>query len=322
MSAPALVSIAVKKKIMEKKRDNNRGKSKDIKKGDYSKFFKKEKPKPKFDKNVKFEKGKKDDSPEREFLGSKPKKFSKTPITKGVDDDKIRLNKYVADAGVCSRREADKLIGAGTVTVNGKVVTELGTKVSKKDKVIYGGQLLRREKMQYVLLNKPKDFITTTDDPQARKTVMHLVRNACKERIYPVGRLDRNTTGVLLFTNDGEMAKRLTHPKHNTRKLYHVELNKSVTKSDLEKIAAGIELDDGTIKVDDISYVKDSESKKEIGIQIHSGRNRIVRRIFESLGYEVAKLDRVVFAGLTKKDIPRGKWRHLSEKEIGFLKMR
>ena len=307
---------------MEKKRDNSRGKARDKKQGDYSKFFKKEKPQPKSGKKGKFVKGKKDDPQESEFLGRKPKKFSKTPYTKGVDDDNIRLNKYVADAGVCSRREADKLIEAGTVTVNGKVVTELGTKVSKKDKVVYGGQLLRREKLQYVLLNKPKDFITTTDDPQKRKTVMHLIRNACKERIYPVGRLDRNTTGVLLFTNDGEMAKRLTHPKHNTRKLYHVELNKSVTKSDIEKIALGIELDDGIIKVDDVSYVKDSESKKEIGIQIHSGRNRIVRRIFESLGYEVIKLDRVVFAGLTKKDISRGRWRHLTEKEIGFLRMR
>ncbi|MFC2107186.1 pseudouridine synthase [Bacteroidota bacterium] len=307
---------------MEKKKDNKRSNAKDKKRGDYSKFFKKEKPKPKSNKKEKFVKGKRDDSSEGDFLGSKPKRYSKTPYTKGIDDGNIRLNKYIADAGVCSRREADKLIEAGTVTVNGKVVTELGTKVSRKDKVIYGGQLLRREKMQYVLLNKPKDFITTTDDPQARKTVMHLVRNACKERIYPVGRLDRNTTGVLLFTNDGEMAKRLTHPKHNTRKLYHVELNKSVTKTDLEKIVAGIELDDGIIKVDNASYVQDSESKKEIGIQIHSGRNRIVRRIFETLGYEVVKLDRVVFAGLTKKDIPRGRWRHLSEKEIGFLKMR
>lgn len=307
---------------MEKKRDNSRGKARDKNRGDYSKFFKKEKPKPKSDKKGRFEKGKREDSSDREFLGSKPKKFSKAPVSKGVESDSIRLNKYIADAGVCSRREADKLIEAGTVTVNGKIVTELGTKVSRKDKVVYGGQLLRREKMQYVLLNKPKDFITTTDDPQARKTVMHLVRNACKERIYPVGRLDRNTTGVLLFTNDGDMAKRLTHPKHNTRKLYHVELNKSLTKSDMEKIALGIELDDGIIKVDEVSYVQDSDSKKEIGIQIHSGRNRIVRRIFESLGYDVKKLDRVVFAGLTKKDLPRGRWRHLTEKEIGFLKMR
>ncbi len=305
---------------MEEEKDNKRG-GKAKKQGDYSKFFKKDKPKQKSDKKAKYEKGRKDDSHESEFLGRKPKKYSKTPYTKGTDDGPIRLNKYIADAGVCSRREADKLIEAGTVTVNGKIVTELGTKVSRKDKVVYGGQLLRREKLQYVLLNKPKNFITTTDDPQERKTVMHLVRNACKERIYPIGRLDRNTTGVLLFTNDGEMAKKLTHPKHNTRKLYHVELNKSVSKNDLEKIALGIELDDGLIKVDSISYVQDSDSKKEIGIQIHSGRNRIVRRIFESLGYEVVKLDRVIFAGLTKKDLPRGRWRHLTEKEIGFLRM-
>ena len=232
----------------------------------------------------------------------------------------IRLNKFLADAGVCSRREADVLIQAGTVTVNGQVVTEMGMKVSVNDKVIYGGQTLNRETLRYVLLNKPKGYITTSDDPYERKTVMELVANACTERIYPVGRLDRNTTGLLLFTNDGELAKKLMAPRHNVSKLYHVELDKPLTKTDLLKIAAGIELEDGIAEVDEIAWVTDAESKKEVGIKIHSGKNRIVRRIFETIGYEVIKLDRVIFAGLTKLNLTRGKYRHLTPKEISLLK--
>jgi len=233
----------------------------------------------------------------------------------------IRLNKYIANAGVCSRREADKLIAAGTVMVNGKIVTDMGVKVSPSDKVQYGGETLRRENLVYVLLNKPKAYITTVDDPHERQTVMLLVRNAARERIYPVGRLDRNTTGVLLFTNDGELAKKLTHPSHRIEKVYHVVLDRNLTKKDMETIAAGIELDDGPIKVDEISYIKGNTDKKEIGIRLHSGRNRIIRRIFEAVDYKVTRLDRVIFAGLTKKDIPRGKWRHLNRKEIEWLKM-
>ena len=236
------------------------------------------------------------------------------------DEGLIRLNKYLADAGICSRREADKLIEAGTVEVNGKVVTALGTKVSQTDKVVYGGQALRREKLRYLVLNKPKDFITTTDDPYERKTVMGLVDKACPERIYPVGRLDRMTTGVLLFTNDGDIAKKLTHPKHGIRKIYHVVLNKALTKADFETITNGIELDDGPIRVDKLSWIEEGKIKKEVGLELHSGRNRIVRRIFESLGYKVIRLDRVVFAGITKKDTPRGKWRMLSESEVNMLK--
>ncbi|MCB2219694.1 MAG: rRNA pseudouridine synthase [Bacteroidetes bacterium] len=237
------------------------------------------------------------------------------------EPEKIRLNRYIANAGVCSRRDADKLIESGVIKVNGKVVTDLGVKVDIRDKVQYDGVTLRPEKRHYVLLNKPKGYITTTEDPFNRKTVMFLVRNACRERIYPVGRLDRDTTGLLLLTNDGQLAKRLTHPKHKINKIYAVTLDKNLKKPDFETIARGMELDDGFIKIDQIAFMKDAESKKEIGLEIHSGRNRIVRRIFESLGYKVMKLDRVSFAGLTKKDIPRGKWRHLNEKEINFLKM-
>ncbi|MBU3927326.1 MAG: rRNA pseudouridine synthase [Bacteroidetes bacterium] len=233
----------------------------------------------------------------------------------------IRLNKYLADAGICSRREADRLIESGVVEINGVVVTELGTKVGPNDKVRYGGESLKREKLKYVLLNKPKGFISTSDDPLDRKTVMSLVENACKERIYSVGRLDRNTTGLLLFTNDGDMAKRLTHPKHGVRKLYHVTLDKALTKNDMLQILKGVELEDGIVQPDKIDWVEDVESKTEVGIELHSGKNRVVRRIFEHLGYQVEKLDRVVFAGLTKKDIPRGKWRLLSDKEVDMLKM-
>lgn len=231
-----------------------------------------------------------------------------------------RLNKYIAASGICSRREADRLIVAGLVSVNGKVVTELGSKVNPGDDVRYHGERIRNEKKVYLLLNKPKDFVTTTRDPKERKTVMTLIRNACPERVYPVGRLDRTTTGVLLFTNDGEMAKKLTHPRYNKKKIYHVFLDKKVTQSDFRTLTNGIELEDGFIQPDSISFVH-PENKNEIGLEIHSGRNRIVRRMFESLGYRVTKLDRVYFAGLTKKNLPRGKWRFLTEKEINRLKM-
>jgi 23S rRNA pseudouridine2605 synthase len=232
----------------------------------------------------------------------------------------IRLNRYISNAGICSRRKADELIIAGVISVNGEVVSELGHKVDPaKDVIRYNGETLKREKMVYVLLNKPKDYITTTDDPQERRTVMQLVEKASKERIYPVGRLDRNTTGLLLLTNDGDLADKLSHPKNNIVKLYQAELSKSLTQGDLNKIAFGLELEDGFVKPDHIAYVAGG-TKRDIGIQIHSGKNRIVRRIFEHLGYEVEKLDRSVYAGLTKKDLPRGRWRYLDEKEIVQLK--
>jgi 23S rRNA pseudouridine2605 synthase len=234
--------------------------------------------------------------------------------------DLVRLNKFIAAAGICSRREADELISAGLITVNGRSVTRLGSKVSPDDEVRYNGERIRTERKVYLLLNKPKDYVTTTDDPKERKTVMLLVRNACSERIYPVGRLDRNTTGVLLFTNDGELARKMTHPSSNKKKIYHVFLNKAVSAGDLKKLAEGVTLEDGFIQPDAISYTS-SENKREIGMEIHSGRNRIVRRMFESLGYRVDKLDRVYFGGLTKKNLPRGKWRLLTEKEISRLKM-
>ena len=235
----------------------------------------------------------------------------------------MRLNKYIAHAGICSRREADELIAAGSVKVNGKVVTEMGYQVLPGDEVSYGGEKLRSEKLRYFLLNKPKGFITTTDDPQERRTVMMLMDGCCAERIYPVGRLDRATTGLLLFTNDGELAKRLTHPSTQVYKIYQVELNKPVTKEDMKKLLEGIELEDGPMHVDDIQYSANGGTidKRVVGVELHSGRNRIVRRLFEALGYEVHKLDRVVFAGLTKKDLPRGRWRELTDKEVGFLKM-
>ncbi|WP_017730174.1 pseudouridine synthase [Nafulsella turpanensis] len=235
-----------------------------------------------------------------------------------ADEKNIRLNKYIADAGVCSRREADKLIEAGEVKVNGQVVTELGTKVSRKDVVTYNGKKLSAEKLVYVLLNKPKDFITTMDDPDERKTVMQLVNNAGHERIYPVGRLDRNTTGLLLLTNDGELTKRLSHPSHMVKKIYQVDLNKPLEEEDFEKIQAGLQLEDGEAKVDEIAIL--SADRSIVGVEIHIGRNRIVRRIFEHLGYEVIRLDRVMYAGLTKKDLPRGKWRYLTQKELIRLK--
>jgi len=232
----------------------------------------------------------------------------------------IRLNKYLANAGVCSRREADQMIQAGVVKVNGVVVTELGSKVNRTDEVHFHDQLVSLERKVYVILNKPKDYVTTSDDPQQRKTVMELVKNACRERIYPVGRLDRNTTGVLLFTNDGELASKLTHPKFLKKKIYHVYLDKNVTAADLKQIAEGVTLEDGEVHADAISYATDTD-KKQVGIEIHSGKNRIVRRIFESLGYRVLKLDRVMFAGLTKKGLKRGDWRFLTEQEVAYLHM-
>ena len=232
----------------------------------------------------------------------------------------IRLNKYLANAGVCSRREADDFIQAGLVSVNGQVVTELGTKVLRSDNVVFHDQPVTIEKKVYVLLNKPKDYVTTSDDPQQRKTVMDLVKNCCRERIYPVGRLDRNTTGVLLLTNDGELASKLTHPRFLKKKIYHVHLDKNVTAHDLQQIAEGIELEDGPIHADAIEYASPTD-KKQVGIEIHSGKNRIVRRIFEHLGYKVTKLDRVLFAGLTKKNVRRGDWRFLTEKEVDMLRM-
>ena len=235
-------------------------------------------------------------------------------------NEPIRLNKYLANAGVCSRREADEFIQAGVVTVNGNVVTELGTKVVRTDEVKFHDQPVTLEKKVYVLLNKPKDYVTTSDDPQQRKTVMDLVKNVCPERIYPVGRLDRNTTGVLLLTNDGDLASKLTHPKFLKKKVYHVYLDKNVTAHDMQQIATGIELEDGEIHADDIQYASDTD-KSQVGIEIHSGKNRIVRRIFESLGYRVVKLDRAQFAGLTKKNLRRGDWRFLTEKEVEMLRM-
>jgi 23S rRNA pseudouridine2605 synthase len=232
----------------------------------------------------------------------------------------VRLNKYIANSGTCSRREADELITAGVISINGEVVTELGTKVKPGDQVRYNGELMSTEKLVYVLLNKPKDFITTVDDPQERKTVMNLVSKACKERIYPVGRLDRNTTGLLLLTNDGDLTKKLTHPSYNIRKLYSVELDKNLTKEDMSRLSDGIELDDGVVKVDQIAW-ENPDKKSRVGVELHSGKNRIIRRLFEAMDYNVKKLDRVVFAGLTKRDLPRGRWRLLTEMEVNMLKM-
>lgn len=235
-------------------------------------------------------------------------------------DEAVRLNRFIANAGVCARREADQYIEAGFVTVNGEVVKKLGTKVLPGDEVRFKGRKLNPEKKVYLLLNKPKDSITTVDDPHAKLTVMDLVRGACRERIYPVGRLDRHTTGILLLTNDGELAKKLTHPGHKVAKIYHAQLDKPLTQNDMRDISKGVTLKDGNVEVDEILYTDHSDLTM-IGLQIHSGQNRVVRRIFEHFGYKVKKLDRVSFAGLTKKNVPRGRWRHLTEKEINMLKM-
>ncbi|MFD1293458.1 pseudouridine synthase [Lutibacter holmesii] len=273
-----------------------------------------EKKKPQKPFKRKFDDRKKFSNDTRVKPAAKPQKASNPEV------DGIRLNKYISNSGICSRREADVYIAAGSAAVNGKTITEMGYKVKVTDEVRFDGSLISPEKKRYILLNKPKNFITTMDDDRGRKTVMELVASASKERIYPVGRLDRNTTGLLLFTNDGEMAKKLTHPKHNVQKLYHASLDKKLSMSDLNKIAEGFMLDDKRVLVDEISYIV-NQSKTEIGVKIHSGRNRIVRRIFEHFNYSVVKLDRVVFAGLTKKDLPRGHWRHLSEMEVNNLKM-
>ena len=232
----------------------------------------------------------------------------------------IRIAKFLSNAGYCSRREAEKYIIAGAVNINGKVVTDLSYRVAPSDLVKFNGQIIRGEKKKYVLLNKPKDFITTTSDDRGRKTVMQLVENACVERIYPVGRLDRNTTGLLLFTNDGDLAKKLVHPKHGVRKIYHVTLNKRLAKHHLKAVAKGVVLEDGRAPVDSVSYI-DGSSHNQVGIELHIGRNRIVRRIFESVGYQVVHLDRVVFGNLTKKDVKRGSWKHLDKKELELLRM-
>ncbi|MBN1118710.1 MAG: rRNA pseudouridine synthase [Bacteroidales bacterium] len=234
-------------------------------------------------------------------------------------EDKLRLNKYIAASGICSRRDADSLITRGKVEVNGEVVKELGIKVSRDDAVMVNGKPIKPEKNVYILLNKPKDCVTTVSDPHAKITVLDIVKNACSERVYPVGRLDRNTTGVLLLTNDGDLAKELTHPSSKKMKVYHVFLDKAISPSDFEKLVNGFELEDGLIKADSVSYVSD-DNKRELGIELHSGRNRIVRRMFEHLGYKVIKLDRVYFAGLTKKGLQRSHWRFLTQEEIGMLK--
>jgi 23S rRNA pseudouridine2605 synthase len=258
------------------------------------------------------------DRPDKKFVKRYTPK--KNEEGQGEKDGKMRLNKFLSNAGIASRRDADSLIELGLVKVNGKVVTELGLKVDPRvDVVSYDDKSLKPERLQYVLLNKPKDFITTMDDEKDRRTVMTLVEGACKERIYPVGRLDRHTTGLLLFTNDGNLAKSLTHPKHGIPKLYHVELTTKVRGEHLDAIRDGLKLEDGVIKADEVSFVNDDPFN--VGIRIHSGKNRIVRRIFEHFGYVVKKLDRVMFAGLTKKDLPRGRYRLLSEREVSFLKM-
>lgn len=236
------------------------------------------------------------------------------------DDSLIRLNKYIAQSGICSRREADNYIIKGKVKVNGKIETQLGAKVSISDEVVLNGKKINPEKNVYILLNKPKGYVTTLSDPFAKDTVMDLVKNACNERIYPVGRLDKNTTGLLLLTNDGDLTKKLTHPKYEKHKIYHVFLDKNLAEKDFLLLAEGINLEDGFIKVDEINYTTE-ENKKNIGVEIHSGRNRIIRRMFEHIGYKVIKLDRVYFAGLTKKNLPRGKWRYLTDREIAILKM-
>jgi len=258
----------------------------------------------------------------KKFNGQKTRRTvvetgTKDPVIKSGP---IRLNKYIANSGVCSRREADTYINAGVVTVNGKIITEMGYKVDPYDKVVLEGQLLKNEAKVYIILNKPKSVISAVSDERGERTVIDIVKNCCTERLYPVGRLDKPTTGVLLITNDGDITKKLTHPSSNIKKIYQVNLDKDLTKADMDQLVSGLKLDDGEIHADEISYI-DLDDKKKIGIELHSGRNRIVRRMFEHLGYNVRKLDRVYFAGITKKNVPRGTWRYLSEKEVSFLKM-
>lgn len=249
-------------------------------------------------------------------------KNSRKDITEKPEEvlSDIRLNRFIANAGVCSRREADKLISAGKIKINGKVITDMGVKVSPDDKVYYGNKLLSTERKVYILLNKPKDYVTTMDDPHADKKVIDLVRNACPERVYPVGRLDKNTTGLLLFTNDGDLAKRLSHPRYNKRKVYHIFLDKIVTKLDLKSLTDGVDIGEEKKAIADVASFPDMDDRSQVGIEIHSGQNRVVRRMFEALGYKVRKLDRVYYAGLTKKNLPRGKWRFLTLNEVNSLK--
>ncbi len=254
----------------------------------------------------------------RKYIDFKEKVKKGDPLP-SFNDEEIRLNKYLSNAGICSRREADVLIQTGVVSVNGNIILELGYKIKPGDIVQYDGETINAESKRYVLLNKPKGFITTMDDPMGRKTVMSLVKKACKERVYPIGRLDRDTTGLLLFTNDGDMAKKLTHPRYQAKKIYHAEVDKPLSREELEKLKKGLDLEDGRTRFDEAEYV--NGNPREIGVELHSGKNRIVRRMFEALGCNVVKLDRVQFASLTKKDLPRGYFRHLSEKEIAFLKM-
>lgn len=288
----------------------------------------------KFDKRGKLEKNKEDFK--RRQLNKEIKKEQKAlryekwnkktveqPEIKNVTEASgvTRLNKYLANAGVCSRREADQLIATGAVMVNGKVVTEMGYKVNPTDTVNYGGQTLARERLVYLVINKPKDYVMSSDDPKNKRTVYEIIKNACKERVYPIGNLDRNTTGVLMFTNDGELTKRLTHPSSGVRKLYHVELDKALKPSDLDHIGSGFSLDGEEIKIENISYVASGVDKKQIGVEIYSGKNDVVRRMFEDKGYYVKKLDRVVFGSLTKKDLPKGRWRFLTESDVNTLRM-
>ena len=257
---------------------------------------------------------------QKPFAKFGPKKLQKYRDEHFDLDEPIRLNKYLSNSGVCSRREADEFIKAGLIKVNGETVTELGIKVKRNDAVTFHNEQVKLEHKVYVLLNKPKNCVTTADDPQERLTVMDLVKNACQERIVPVGRLDRNTTGVLLLTNDGDLASKLTHPKFLKKKIYHVWLDKDVSITDMQKLAEGVELEDGEIHADAVSYVSDTD-KDQVGIEIHSGLNRVVRRMLEALGYHIIKLDRVYFAGLTKKNLKRGQWRYLNEKEVSMLRM-
>ncbi len=247
------------------------------------------------------------------------RKNSGKPVSIASQQELMRLNRFIAASGICSRREADELIMKGLVSVNGKKITDLGTKVSRKDDVRYMGKKLSAEKKVYILMNKPKGYVTTVEDPHAERTVLDLIGNACTERVYPVGRLDKDTTGVLLLTNDGDLTGRLTHPKFERKKVYHVFLETAVSSNDLVKLTTGINLDGEIVTADSVSYA-DPEDKTQVGIELHSGQNRVIRRLFESLGYRVRKLDRVYFAGLTKKNLQRGKWRYLSEKEINMLK--
>nr|WP_321487147.1 pseudouridine synthase [uncultured Draconibacterium sp.] len=309
---------------MRKNNNSNRGNSQSKSSGNSSKRSVKSPSGKRIGKSRVVEKSepKKEFKPRNKYGNPADKKKEQTapaPKLKTLSAEGMRLNRFIANAGVCSRREADTFITAGAVTINGKIVTEMGTRVLPGDEVRFDGRKLEAERKVYILLNKPKDYVTTTDDPHADKIVMDLIKDACDERVYPVGRLDRNTTGLLLFTNDGDLSKKLTHPKHNKKKVYQATLDKPVERGHMDMIASGIELEDGPIAADAISYT--SDDKTEVGIEIHSGKNRIVRRIFEHFGYRVKKLDRVLFAGLTKKNLPRGKWRILTEKEVKFLKM-